>query len=117
MRHSLDKFVRYLDLPGKDLSLHAYGGQPADDYPLPPSLQQAVDTINPEADIKVFIANNRTGNPYLAREDFSAAPEIVLHGRQLKLETLVSIKNSVGGAGLTAAKRKGSSETGGESRV
>lgn len=72
MRHSLDKFVRYMDLPGRDLSLHAVGGQ-SDDYVTPPSLQLAVDSINPEADIKVFIANNRTGNPYLVREEFSAA--------------------------------------------
>jgi hypothetical protein len=120
MRHSLDKFTRYLDLPGRDLSLHAYGSNPqnpvaTEDYVIPGTLQQAVDSINPENDIKVFIANNRTGNPYLAREEFSAAPDIVLHGRQLKLDTLVHIKNSMAGSAI-AAKRKGSTETG-ESRV
>jgi hypothetical protein len=32
--------------------------------------------INAETDIKVFIANNKTGNPYFQREEFNAAPDI-----------------------------------------
>jgi hypothetical protein len=96
MRHTLDKFTKYVDLPGKDLCVHAYGptGNNPDVASIP-FLQSAVDSINPEHDIKVFIANNRTGNPTLVREEFQPAGDFILHGHTLKIDTLVMIKNTL----------------------
>lgn len=101
----MDKFVKYVDLSGKDLCQHAYNASQPSDDPSLPTLQSAVDQINPEHDIKVFIANNRTGNPTLVREEFQPAPEITLHGQSLKLETLLMIKNTLTTATSTAAAK------------
>ena len=65
----------------------------------------------------MFIANNRTGNPTLVREEFQHPPELVLHGHSLKLETLLMIKNTlVPSSQMTGKQRKTSSETG-ENRI
>ena len=120
MRHTLDKFTKYVDLPGKDLSAHAYGPTSTNpDEASIPFLQSAIDSINPEHDINVLIANNRTGNPTLVREEFQPAGDFILHGHPLKLDTLVMIKNTL--VAVPAAQqqnqmgrqqRKTSSETG-----
>ena len=97
MRHTLDKFTKYVDLPGKDLCAHAYGptSNTLQEEASIPFLQSAVDSINPEHDIKVFIANNRTGNPMLVREEFQPAGDFILHGHTLKIDTLLMIKNTL----------------------
>jgi hypothetical protein len=53
-RNSLEKFSRYLDLAGRDLSNCGVK-----------DIAEACDSINAETDIKAFIANNRTGNPVI----------------------------------------------------
>jgi len=119
MRHTLDKFTKYVDLPGKDLCAHAYGptGNNFDDASIP-FLQSAVDSINPEHDIKVFIANNRTGNPTLVREEFQPAGDFILHGHTLKIDTLVMIKNTlVPVPAQQAVKQRKTSSEGGENMI
>jgi hypothetical protein len=51
-KHSLEKFARYVEHTGSDI--YECGKQ---------DLQAAVEMINAENDLKVFIGNNRTGNP------------------------------------------------------
>jgi hypothetical protein len=80
-KHSLDKFSRYVENTGTDLL--ACGAQ---------DLQGAIDVINSDTDIKVFIANNRTGNPHIQREDFQTAPDLMVVGKTIKLETFQALK-------------------------
>jgi hypothetical protein len=115
MRHTLDKFTKYVDLPGKDLCAHAYGptGNNPDDASIP-FLQSAVDSINPEHDIKVFIANNRTGNPVIQREEFQSAPDLLVVGKTVKLESLNALKNALVKRKLSADEDEGGMFFGGK---
>ena len=76
-----------------------------------------MDSINPEHDIKVFIANNRTGNPTLEREEFQPAGDFILHGHPLKLDTLVMIKNTLVPVPPAQVKQRKTSSEGGENMI
>ena len=80
-KHSLDKFSHYVEHTGSDIL--ACGAQ---------DLQGAIDIISSETDIKVFIANNRTGNPHIQREDFQAAPDLQVLGKYIKLDHFQALK-------------------------
>lgn len=66
----------------------------------------------------MFIANNRTGNPTLVREEFQPAGDFILHGHTLKIDTLVMIKNTlVPVPGQQAVKQRKTSSEGGENMI
>lgn len=58
-------------------------------------LQSAIDTINSDVDLKVFIANNRTGNPPIRREEFQPAPDLQVLGKSIRMDTLHTMKQEL----------------------
>jgi hypothetical protein len=58
-------------------------------------LVSAADIINCETDVKAFIAGNRTGNPYFQREEFHGAPDLQVLGRQVRLDSLAAMRNTI----------------------
>jgi hypothetical protein len=82
-RHSLEKFARYLDAIGQDLSRQAHS-----------EVAPAAEAVSHEGDIQGFILTNRTGNPIMQREEGQIPAEVTVGGRSLRLETLAQMKSS-----------------------
>jgi hypothetical protein len=100
-KNSLEKYSRYVEGIGLDFTKQSTE-----------ELNEAIEQINPETDLKAFIMNNRRGTPQLQREDIHHPPDIIVNGKIIKFESFNSLKSTLTGnaSGAASAKFRKTSE-------